>query len=224
MTTLKELGLADKVNFKPVGAGIYDAVIHGIVHLGLQPQPADMATGDARHPCNMLKIIFELPDSIRDDEETALISKDIPVKAGEKSNYYKLFYACFGPKTDMGLVVSTGVEELLGKKLALTVAEWTSQDGKRSGSKVESFAFLDPRLAAIAKPAKRDTFFFSPLKPDINIFNDTLTDWTRKMIMEALNAAQYPKELLQAYTALTPESSPSSSKVSLDNLNTESIE
>jgi len=208
MTNLLDLGFQEKASFKPVDAGIYDAVIHGIVSLGVQPQKDDPVTGKPKAPRGMLKIIFEMPDVVRDDKQTALISKNMVLSNHEKSGYYKLFAACLGSaKTTEAVVASTPVTDLLGKKLALTVVHWSNAENGTSGAKVPENAtnHLDARLATIATPATRDTFFFNPMNPDLDVFKDKLTYYTQKVVMDALNASSFPKELHKLWVKIQEE-------------------
>lgn len=227
MTSLLDLGYEQKSSFKPVEEGIYDAVIHGIVHLGVQPQLDDPKTGKPKPPRGTLKIVFELPDVIRDDGQTGLISKNMPMSGHEKSGYYKLFAACLGHnKTNSEVVISTSVETLLGKKLALTIVNWSNPESGKSGAKVpeNGINFLDARLSAVAKPATRPVFFFTPLNPDLDVFNNILTYWTQKTVMEALNASSYPEELHKAWVAIQEARADSTLGTDLKGTNTDAIE
>ena len=227
MTNLLDLGFEQKGSFKAIDEGIYDAVIHGIVHLGIHPQLDDPKTKKPKPPKGKIKVIFELPDVIRDDGETGLISKDIRLTSGEKGDYFKLFAACLGNKVTEEQVISTDLEELLGSKLAVTVEQWNNKKLNKSGSKVpqDAMNFLDPRLAAVAKPATRPTFLFSPLKPDLEVFKNTLTYWTQKTVMEALNSDTYPKELHAAWVTIQESIEDTADTVSsFKGTNTEAIE
>ena len=208
MTNLIDLGFEQKGSFKPVDPGTYDAVVHGIVSLGVQAQKDDPVTKEPKPPKGTLKIIFEMPDVVRDDGQTALISKNMILSNHEKSGYYKLFAACLGQtNTTKLLVTTTSVEELLGKKLALTIVNWHNPENDTNGAKVPENAtnYLDARLAAVATPATRPTFFFDPMNPSLEIFRDTLTYWTQKTVMDALNASNYPKELHELWVKIQEE-------------------
>ena len=57
-------------DFKPLEAQSYDFVIHGIVGLGLRPNSFQ---GEVKAPVAQIKVIFELPDAVRDDGQTSVV-------------------------------------------------------------------------------------------------------------------------------------------------------
>lgn len=185
-------------DFKPLDAGSYDFVIHGIIGLGLRPKTFE---GKEMPPTAVIKIIFELPQSIRDDGQTQVIGYKINPSVSPKSNYYKLCKMLLGDRvseaTMSEFVTSKGMQQLLGQVGVLTVKHWDKDGRVIATIDRDGFSKLDPRLP---KPeAKRPAFFFNPFAPDLATFKEILTAHSRKEVMEALNADTFPPELHQAY-------------------------
>lgn len=187
-------------DFKALANGTYDYVIHGIVGLGLRENSYQ---GEAKPPVVKIKIIFEVPAEVRDDKQTQVCSYKVNLSPNAKGNFYKFVRTIDKDATEdnfSGYMSAAGLNNLLGQVGVLTINSF-EKDGKAiayvDGS---GFTRLDPRLP---KPvATRPTFFFNPFKPDVEVFKNTLTYYTQKEVMEALNAHQFPPELHQAWAAV----------------------
>lgn len=184
--------------FEMLPEGSYDFVIHGVVGLGLRPHSYE---GKELNPQAVVKIIFEIPEHKREDGKTELLTIKLPVSSNEKSHYFKFCTALFGQnvtgvKENMEkLVYSSGMRTLLGKVGTLSVVTWKNGEGRSVSNK--GFYPLHPKAP---KPeATREFVFFNPFSPDIEVFKNNLTSWTRKEIMEALNADNFSDELKLAY-------------------------
>jgi len=180
----------------PVGS--YDYVIHGIVGLGLRPHSFE---GKELKPHAVIKIIFEIPDSLREDGMTELLSVKLPISTNEKSHFFKFCTVLLGASiTNVAenmnrLCTATGLKNLLGKTGTLTVSDWKSGEGRS----VDRAGFHPLHPKAPVPAATRECIFFNPFSPDIDVFKNNLTFYTRKDIMEALNADSFTDELKQAY-------------------------
>lgn len=187
--------------YETLPEGSYDFVVHGIVGLGLRPHSFE---GKEMPPRAEIKVIFEIPEHLRDDGQTELLSVRFPISNNEKSNYYKFCTVVLGEKVtgnpeNMGkLCTATGMKELLGKVGTLTVATWKNGEGRSVSNR--GFYPLHPKAP---KPvATRETIFFNPFSPDLKVFKENLTAWTRKDIMAALNADSFSDELKELHKQL----------------------
>lgn len=186
-------------NYECLPEGSYDYVVHGIVGLGLRPHTFE---GKELSPRAEIKVIFEIPDHKREDGQTELLSVRFPISSSNRSNYFKFCSSIFGESVtgvedNMNkLCTATGMKEILGKTGTLSVVAWKNDKEKRSVSQ-KGFYPLHPKAP---KPeATREFVFFNPFNPDIKVFKEKLTSWTRKSIMEAVNASEFSDELKKAY-------------------------
>ena len=229
MFTLKDMGLKEKkggVDFEPVPQGRYDAYVHAVISLGLQPQQPDFKTGKPNDPDTMLRVLFEIPSVVRTDGQTSLVKLDMRQSANEKSYYYALYKALYGVDTNLEKVVSTPVNDLLGKVLSLNVTVWSNPKTNRSGNNIKKDGLieLDARLKEAVSPITRETFVFNPYKPDLTIFKDKLSYYTQKNIMESLDSGQYPEELINAWGEIQKTNTKGGSVDDAATYNTEAIE
>lgn len=183
-------------NFELLPTGEYDAVIHGIINLGLRPVEFQ---GEVKAPAVFIKLVLELPDKVREDGMTTVVSKKIKLtNSVDKGNYAKLLTTLGEKVTKANMnsyLSSNALKALLGKSVIVTVDHWQSDDGVKAT--VRELLKLDPRLPQ--PKATRETFFFNPLAPDLAVFKDILTYYTKKEVMEALNASNFPAELHAAW-------------------------
>lgn len=202
MTNISDMGAPLTANrgggeFKTLGNGTYDYVIHGVVGLGLRENSFQ---GEAKKPVVKIKIIFEIPSEVRDDGQPHVCSYKVNLSPNAKGNFYRFVRTLDKDVTEDNFseyMTSAGLHKLLGKTGVLTIASF-EKDGKTiSYVDGNGFSRLDPRLP---KPvAVRPEFFFNPFKPELDVFENTLTYYTKKEIMEALNASQFPEELHKAW-------------------------
>jgi hypothetical protein len=214
--------------------GNYDYVIHGIVALGLKEQWKwdDKKNKTPAPPCGVIKIIFELPKNKKEDGESQMLSVSLPLKTGEKANFTKFVTTLMKLNDEdmKRLITSKGLVELLGKVGTLQYEHWENES--KSGGAVVKGGFI-PLHEAVARLepviATKPTFFFNPFKPDMEIWNNTLTFWTKKDIMSGLSVDKYPVELQQQWvtdqenesntqkgTSKTPENAPLGSTTALE--------
>lgn len=202
------------VSFEPVAAGQYDFVIHAVIGLGRRKSYKD-SQGKTVQPKTSIKVLFELPGSLRNDEQPELVSVNLTTSLHGKSGMYQLMFACFG--TDIidsynkqGAAImkseyasSLYVTKLIGKTGQLTVTHRESKNGNTYASvDIGSIRSLDPRLP---KPVPvRDPLLFSPMQPNIDTFH-RLTYWTQKEIMDAENVSSFPTSLHDAWVKIQEE-------------------
>lgn len=186
------------LQFEMLPEGMYDYVIHGVVGLGIQKKV--FQGEEQRKP--MVKIIFEIPEHKREgDGQTEVVAVNFPISSHPNSLYYKFcatVFDGFNDKEAEKMVYSSGMKELLGKVGTLKISSWEAKDGEeRRSVNTKGFSALHPK---VAKPIPtREPVFFNPFNPDIEVFKTKLTSWTRKQIMEALNADNFKEELKAAY-------------------------
>lgn len=190
---------SSNLNFEILPEGTYDFIIHGVVGLGLRKKVFE---GKELKPQPVVKFIFEIPDQLREgDGQTELLTIKLPISKNAKSNYYKFCTAILGANVTNveqnmeKLCYSSGMKDLIGKTGTLTVAAWKNGEGRSVSN--NGFYPLHPKAP---KPvATRVPVFFNPFNPDIEVFKNNLTSWTRKEIMEALNADNFNDALKKAY-------------------------
>lgn len=194
----------NNLKYEILPEGMYDFVIHGIVGLGLREK---IYEGKQQDPVPTIKIIFEIPEFNREDGQTELLTIKFPISSGKRSNYYKFCTTLLGAavtdvETNMNkLCTAAGMKGLLGKVGTLTVAAWKNGEGRSVLN--NGFSPLHPK---VAKPVStREPVFFNPFNPDITVFKNKLTQWTRKEIMSAVNANEFSPELHKAYEEATAD-------------------
>ena len=195
---INDMGVEIK-SFEAIDEGTYDFVIHGVVGLGLREIPAFQ--GQEKPPAVQAKVIFELPELQREDGQSQMLTYKLTLSTSEKSNCFKFFKLIHGDKVSKATIsqflTSEGLRGLLGKTGTVGVKHW-NKDGRNIATvDREGFARLHPKV----KPpeATRPAFFFNPLNPDMEVFKNTLTFWTKKEVMSALNSDKFPAELHEAW-------------------------
>lgn len=186
--------------FKTVDAGTYDALLFGVVFIGVQKQKP--FKGEAKKPQPQVKFLFEIPGLLRDDGQTMTMAKTVNAMTSERSNCVKIINAIanrtLNAKELNDLVSSSEpLKTLVGSAVVVTVDKFTTEDNKEI-SYIKDFLPLDAR---IPKPeATRPNLFFTPLVPDMQVFGE-LTKYTKEQIMTAENNKDFPRELHQAHVA-----------------------
>lgn len=194
-----------KGSYEPLKVGKYDAVLHAIIGLGRQK--GGMYKGKQKPPVIKLKFVFELPGSLRkteDDEEvTDVIGKNVNISDNvERGGFAAMLKALGENPTSTNItkyMTKAALEKLLGKKVVLSIDHFETEDGDRPYVK-EVFE-LDPRIQPQPEATKK-FLYFNPRTPDLEAFKNTITPYTRKIMMEALDADQFPKELHEAYAVI----------------------
>jgi hypothetical protein len=194
---INELGMELK-EYKLIEEGDYDAVIFGVINLGLQKVEYK---DEVKSPATFIRLILEIPSIVNEKGEPATIQKKVKLTASvDKGNYAKLLLA-LGYKVDkssIGKYLSIdGLKGLIGKSVVAKIAHFNTSDGKRN--MVQELVKLDPRLPQPVGTKKQ--FLFNPFSPDLDIFKNDVTSYGQDEIMKALNAANFPKELHEAYAA-----------------------
>lgn len=224
MSEMNDMGFIENTGFTSMDVGEYDAVIHGVIGLGLHPV-ADYK-GKKKQPNVFVRVIFEIPSLLRDDKSTTTIGKRIKLGIHENSKCYEFLSDVYGKsfnKTEVGSYIdSAGLKQLLGKTVTVTISTF-EKEGKNI-TYVEKAARLDPRLPQPV--STRELFLFNPLNPDIEVFKKILTYKTQEDVMNALNSDNYPKELHEAWVAIQEDkaSDNKSAPFNTAGLNTEAIE
>lgn len=187
-------------NYPVLASGDYDGVVHGLIYLGTQKRTP--WEGKARLPVQQFKVIFELPESLREDETKLpnVISKTVNISSHIEKGGLAVFLRALGENPTAETINSYRAKDrllsLLGKSAVLGVEQFEGSEGRKAVM-VKSLTKLDPRLP---KPkGTREAFYFNPKNPDIKVFKDVITYFTKKKIMEALDADQFPKEIHQAW-------------------------
>lgn len=206
--------VAGAKEFELVTEGKYDAVVHGIVYLGLVRNDFKKQDGTPQQPSPKIKLIMEIPDSVRGDGLTTVMGTDLTLSVSERGNFISVVSALVDKKLDeegmAEYVGSKGLKELLGRNVHVTVKHW-EKDGK-TGASLDRKGFY-PMDARLPKPkATRDTFFFSPFQPDLELFEKTLTYWTQRAVMSSESASQYPEELKKLWLKIDQEHNSKQSK------------
>ncbi len=190
---------------EPIEEGRFDATIHAIVRLGRQKvykwEGKAFSTTDYTVKLQN-KIIFEVPDSKRESDPTTpnVISKDLNVTSSLEKGAYAKFLQAAGEKLNsvndlLSFFSKEGSEKLLGKGVSLAIIRKEGKHGVYA--RIDEITRLDPRLP---QPVSvRDTFYFDPFKPDIDIFKDKLTYYTKETIMKSVDSDLFPKELHEAW-------------------------
>lgn len=211
MTEYNDMGIPVKTEYELLKAGTYDFVVHGIVSMGLRkPFKETNDSGKKNNPYPSFKFIFELPDSVRDDGVTNVIGTNVTASDYGTGALYRICLAVLGDsinhkfnkKTGVWvmnpeLLTFTGLKSLLGGKGQLSIIHREGSNGTYAAIDNTRIIALDPRLPA--PKATRETFIFSPMQPDIEVFTNTLTYWTQKDVMTALNVSNFPTELHDAW-------------------------
>jgi hypothetical protein len=192
MSNINDMGFEERAAYKALEVGEYDGIIHGIVGLGLGKVEFQ---GQEKSPAVYIKVIYEVPSEKNGSEETQTIGQKIKLGVNEKSRCYawlqSIYGSAFSKQPTISYINSDGLKSLLGKAVSLTVATFKKDD--KVITFVDKVNKLDPRLTQ-PNPV-RPNFFFNPLTPDLDIFENTLTHRTQEEIMNALNSEQFPVEL-----------------------------
>lgn len=222
-----ESGLVvNESKFELLEEGRYDFVINGVINMGLR-KPYDGPDAKKANPVarSVLRILFELPESLREDEQTNITKLDVPVSLHGKSTMFKLFLVCFGkeiidshdkqgnPIMKSEYITPVYLNRLLGKVGSLEIEHKVTKNNNTIARVVTtSLVALDPRLP---KPIpKRELIpFFNPMQPNIETFTDKLTYWTQKELMDAVDVAAFPKELHDAWIKIAEEKAKEDNKV-----------
>lgn len=218
--------------------GQYDAVLHGVINLGLkegmEQTYKDEETGEAvtkkPEPAVMYRFVFELPNDLRaNDDQPHVIHKDvklsdwIPKKKGQlESGFHKLLKALGEDPTRTTIcdyMTMSALSKLAGKAVTLEVVEKTSQSGN-SYNRVSNVIRLHPKVTP--PTPVREFFYFNPRNPDLNVFKSTLTYWTQKEIMEALDSSNFPETLHKEWVGI--EEARSADTADTNTYNTAAIE
>lgn len=232
-----ELGFVTKT-IELIKPGDYDAVIHGIINLGMRAGSEQTFTNKETglketkitDPAIFLRFILEFPNDIRNDGQSHVIAKNvklsdyIPKKAGGmESAFYKLLKTLGETPTRANIysyMSKEGLSKFAGKALVATIINQTSQTGN-DYARVKELTRLHK---AVTPPTPtREFFYFNPRDPDLDMFKNTLTYWTQKDIMEAIDSEFFPAGLHELWAKIQ-EDRVKSSEVNTSALKTEAIE
>lgn len=198
---INELGMEIK-EYKLLDEGEHDAVIFGVVNVGLHPIEWE---GEQKNPGTFIRLVLEIPSIVSEDGSVATVQKKIRLtNNAEKGNYAKLL-------TDLGEKVTKNninsylsndaLKKLLGRAVTVRLEHYETKDGARNT--VKELGKLDPRLPQPV--GTRELFFFTPYgaSPDIEVFKKEITPFTQKEIMSSLNSDHFDKSLHEAYAEIS---------------------
>ena len=218
---INELGMELK-QYNLLDEGDYDAVIFGVINLGLQTVEFQ---GEVKQPATFIRLILEIPSITDSEGNSATIQKKVKLTSSvDKGNYAKLLVALGEKVTTANIsnyLTPAALQGLLGKTASVKIEHFNTADGKRN--MVQDISRLDPRLPQ-PKGTKKH-FFFNPFNPDLDVFKDDVTIYGKKEIMGALNSSNFPKELHAAWVEVQEqkESNTTTSK-GVTKTNTSAIE
>ena len=193
--------------------GTYDAILSAIIDLEHQINDYDKDNPKVEH---QIKLLFEIPEQTREvngEVMPVILSKKLSMSWGERSNLRKVVSALRKKETtpeEVKTMLRTdgGLNELLGKALVLQVESYKIKATDSAGNpivmnKVTGYSSL---RASLAQPQPvRTPFYFEVATPDLAIFKDKLSKWTRDEIMTANNNEEFPAELHKAYRDIKEE-------------------
>lgn len=198
----------DFVSLEVIPEGEYDAVLFGIVNIGRQPG------WKGKPPENKIKLLFEIPSFERGEEKLpTVVSKKVklsayiknPNKAGGFDSGFFSLLSSLGLKvskdTIMSYLTTEGLTSLLSKSCVVTVRHWV-KDKDNIIPCAKEVSKLHPK--APQPEGKLNCFYFTPRQPNMEVFNN-LTFYTKKEVMSALDADQFPKELHEAWVKVQEE-------------------
>ncbi len=187
----------------PLEGGLYEAVLLGIV--GLEIQKTEFEGKVSLKP--RIRFLFEIPSEVREDKEgnaRPIIQKyDVNVTANEKGKLLPVVSALLKKKIteeELQEMVNTSnaLDGLLGKGCILGIDQYTTSHGVNNS--VKSIHPL--KSADVGASLCREPFSFSVANPDLDVFANKLSKWTRRDIMSATNAEHFPQELHKKYLEL----------------------
>lgn len=181
----------------PIEVGKHDAYLQGIVFL--YEQKVRPYQGKERPNQRKIKFIFELPNLVKeDDKSTSTMSKTMNCTNNAKGVLIKTLSSVTKLKMsteDVGMMLDDPTKYLLGKKTSLEVDVF--QNGDNYITFVKEIIGLDERIEVPA--STRPTFVFDPKNPDMKVWNELITFYTKKTIMDSTNASEFPEELHEQY-------------------------
>lgn len=201
MSNLLGVEVAGRKELALIESGDYDAVLQCIVHMGTHEGQWQGKTTPAK---SIIKLVFEIPGITDDEGRSRVMGKELRAVMNERSNFFKFFKAMgiFKEPTssEVSRVFGTkeSMTEVLGTAVSLNVSVFEKNDGTK-GNYIESVSKLDSRLPQ--PEAKLEQFLFAFGDPDLDVFKNKLTSYSRKKIMTALNAKDLPKPFHEAYIA-----------------------
>lgn len=196
---MNESGYVETSTYAPIPQGNYDAVIQGVINIGLRPQ---VWKGETKPSQVMYKVIFELPDYKREDDETGLISKKFKLSVSSRSAWFKFMRTILGDEVTEKTLNMYPINNLLGKSCIVEIDHWEKDEGSAIPV-VKEISRLDPRLPQ-PKPT-RELFLFNPRNPDLDVFKNLITFRTQQEIMEAQDSQQFSKELHKLWVKIQEE-------------------
>ncbi len=214
--TINEMGFEinnnkNFVEFEPIPKGKYYFAVHGIVGLGQRDMSRFLdKNGKSQQPVGQFRVIFEILNHKREDDENSVIHTDLNVTAGSRGKLAAFIATVldrFPTEEEMQTKYTTvGIKEILGSVGRLTISHYQDKRGQ-TRAQVETKEWGFSPVDELAKPqlpkATRETFFFNPMNKDhVEIFKNNLTYWTQSSVMSALNANQFPRELHEAWAKI----------------------
>jgi hypothetical protein len=141
-------------NYDPIPADNHPGVCIGVIDLGTHQESYQ---GQPPKPVHKVKVQFELPDSLRDDGQSHVISRAFNLSMHEKSTFRQWIENWLGAD-ETAKVVGQSLECLLLQPAMVNIEHVTDRmDPSRSFAVIKSISRLPKRMAA-PEPT-RNTFF-----------------------------------------------------------------
>lgn len=195
---------------EPLENGTYDAVLSAVIDL--EHQVNDYVKDDPKIE-HHVKLLFEVPEyteTIEGVELPVILSREVNLSSGEKSKFFEFINAIMKSKVSQDEVLDIinndgAIKDLLGKALVIQVEQYDTKQTDDKGNvvkrnKIKGFSTL--RANKPQPKAVREPFVFEVANPDIEIFTNKLSRWTRDKLMTANNNDEFPPELHKAYRSI----------------------
>lgn len=190
--------------FELIEKGEYDASLMAFIALGTHDRTYQgKSVGESPY----VKFVFELLDCKDSDGNNRVVTySDLTVSISPKSNLckllksMKLISAPTQEEFDKIFKSNDTIVKILGTKVNLDIDHFETKDGKvRHFIDKESVRRMHHKLESEASPSQYDAFLFTFKDPDIEVFKNKLTFFTRQKIMDSKDAKKLPKEFHEFY-------------------------
>lgn len=187
---------------EPLPEGTYDAVLSAIIDLQIQ-----MTTfKGVESPKPQVKLIFEIPSELRtykedEDPQPVLIGQTVTLSANSRSKLSEVICALVGKKLEEEevadiLCTDGALEELLGKPCTLDINVYKSKRGTEHNG-IQQVSKIHPKVEPPV--SVKEPFIFEANKPNLDVFKNKLSRYTRDTIITCVNSDELPKDLHKAY-------------------------
>lgn len=159
--TIPSLSASSGGTYEPIAPDQYPGICIGVIDLGCHDESFQ---GQPAKRVHKVKLLFEIPDELRADGQTYLVTKTFNVSMHEKANFRKTLEGWLGPE-ETGKLVSQSMEALIFKPALINMVQAPARDDpKKLISYVESIKPLPKRMA---KPEPTRSTLFVDLDTNI---------------------------------------------------------